>query len=255
LTDSVENRSTTTGRGWRSALIVFNRYVGNVAFWPGVLGVIGAQIDLVSPIVAFAGYAITVLLGCLTLLASAATFATSRGVDDSEARDVAKLGLITGGLIALVGIASIFPGMSAPRINDITTNFDEPPEFLAARAAAGLEPVDMSYPEEFVAIAREHYPELRTAEVQMPAYMAVYRAARAAEALGWQVVVDSAALGSVEARATSHIFRFVDDISIRVRENGPDSGSALVDIRSRSRVGRSDLGANAARVRRFLEKL
>jgi uncharacterized protein (DUF1499 family) len=68
----------------------------------------------------------------------------------------------------------------------------------------------------------------------------------------WQVVSDDAALGRIEATATSRIFRFVDDVVIRVRDDG---GETVVDVRSRSRMGQSDLGANSARIRAYLADL
>ena len=62
-----------------------------------------------------------------------------------------------------------------------------------------------------------------------------------------------AAAGTLLARQTSKVFRFVDDILVRVRPG--DGGGALVDVRSKSRVGRGDMGVNAARIRAFTEKL
>lgn len=62
-------------------------------------------------------------------------------------------------------------------------------------------------------------------------------------------------VGYVEATDTSSTFRFVDDIVIRVTgPDGADAAHSMIDLRSRSRVGRSDLGANAARIRAFVER-
>ena len=55
--------------------------------------------------------------------------------------------------------------------------------------------------------------------------------------------------GRVEATATTFWFGFKDDVVVRVREY--ETGSKI-DVRSVSRVGASDLGANAARIERFL---
>ena len=73
------------------------------------------------------------------------------------------------------------------------------------------------------------------------------------QALGWEVVSADAAAGTLLARQTTKVFRFVDDVVVRVRP--ADGGGALVDVRSKSRDGRGDMGVNAARIRAFAEKL
>jgi uncharacterized protein (DUF1499 family) len=69
---------------------------------------------------------------------------------------------------------------------------------------------------------------------------------------GWNVTNADSESGRIEATATSKLFHFVDDVVIRVR---PDGAGSRVDLRSRSRVGQSDLGANAARIRAFEAEL
>jgi uncharacterized protein (DUF1499 family) len=66
----------------------------------------------------------------------------------------------------------------------------------------------------------------------------------------WEVVHADPVEGRVQAVAVSRVFRFQDDVIVRVR---PDEGGSRVDVRSRSRVGRSDLGASAARIQAFRE--
>jgi len=66
------------------------------------------------------------------------------------------------------------------------------------------------------------------------------------------VVASDAAAGRIEATATTRWFGFKDDVIVRIR---PEAAGSRVDVRSVSRVGRGDLGANAARVREFLAKL
>jgi uncharacterized protein (DUF1499 family) len=73
-----------------------------------------------------------------------------------------------------------------------------------------------------------------------------------ARELGWEIVAVDPEAGRVEATATTLWFGFKDDVVVRVR---PGQTGATVDVRSISRVGGGDLGANAARVRAFLERL
>jgi uncharacterized protein (DUF1499 family) len=72
--------------------------------------------------------------------------------------------------------------------------------------------------------------------------------------MGWTIVAKAPAEGRIEATDTTFWFGFTDDIVIRV---APDEQAerTRIDIRSKSRIGRSDVGTNAARVRAYLERL
>jgi len=74
----------------------------------------------------------------------------------------------------------------------------------------------------------------------------------AAEAMGWDIVAQDASAGTLEATATTALFGFKDDVSIRL---SADAGATKVDMRSVSRVGVSDLGANAARIEAYFAAL
>jgi uncharacterized protein (DUF1499 family) len=110
----------------------------------------------------------------------------------------------------------------------------------------------MSYPADFATQAREAYPDLAPIELTAAPAEALRHAERAAEALGWEVTAVRADVGELEAKEVSALFEFVDDVAIRVLPNGTGS---RVDVRSKSRDGKSDLGANAARIRRFRDEL
>jgi uncharacterized protein (DUF1499 family) len=97
------------------------------------------------------------------------------------------------------------------------------------------------------------YPDLAPIRVSSDPARALSLAEEAARKLGWEVVTVDAAAGTLLARDTSKIFRFVDDVVVRVRPG--EGGGAVVDVRSKSRVGQGDIGANAARIRRFAGEL
>ncbi|MGH7421143.1 MAG: DUF1499 domain-containing protein, partial [Candidatus Rokuibacteriota bacterium] len=78
------------------------------------------------------------------------------------------------------------------------------------------------------------------------------RAVDVARGLGWEIVAVAPAEGRLEATDRTPWFGFRDDVVVRVR---PDGAGSRVDVRSVSRVGRSDLGTNARRIRGFLEAL
>ena len=74
----------------------------------------------------------------------------------------------------------------------------------------------------------------------------------AAKKMGWEIVASDAAEGRIEATATTPFVGFKDDVVIRVRAKGAET---LVDVRSKSRFGRGDMGVNAARIREFRDEL
>ena len=152
---------------------------------------------------------------------------------------------------------------SVPAIHEAATNLDDRPQFtrLALRDDYLKNIPDMGRPElkalgpeaRWKAIHREAYGDLRTLKVPTDVAATVRRAEALARERGWEVVHSDPAAGTIEATDTSLFFRFKDDVAIRVR-SAPGGGS-LVDMRSISRVGGSDVGMNAKRVREFLADL
>lgn len=144
---------------------------------------------------------------------------------------------------------------SVPPIHDITTDFANPPRFEAVvplRAEAGAVN-DTTYGGPEIALQQKKaYPEIGTLIFTQPPGQIFPHALAVAKAMGWKIVSADEAEGRIEATDTTGWFGFKDDVVIRVR--AAQSGTA-VDIRSVSRVGRSDVGANAARIRAFSEQL
>ncbi|MEE3332293.1 MAG: DUF1499 domain-containing protein, partial [Myxococcota bacterium] len=141
------------------------------------------------------------------------------------------------------------PGAGLPSINDITTNLGDPPVFAADPAERGR---DMTYPADFVLQVGAAYPDLQPHAMSDAPADAFARALGAANELGWEVTLQDAVAGTFEARDATAIFQFIDDVAVRIR---PTASGSVLDIRSKSRDGQGDLGANAARIRAFLAKL
>ena len=140
-----------------------------------------------------------------------------------------------------------------PPIHDITTDTGRPPQFVAILPlrAAAPNPADYGGPD----VARAQagaYPDLRTHRVDAAPADAFKRALQAARDMGWEIVAADAAAGRIEATDTTFWFGFKDDVVIRVEAAG--SGSRI-DVRSVSRVGVGDVGANAKRIRAYLRRL
>jgi uncharacterized protein (DUF1499 family) len=144
---------------------------------------------------------------------------------------------------------------SVPRIHDISTDTVTPPRYVEiARIRQDLQvPNSLDYLEEVAEQQRTGYPDLGPVFLAMPPAEAHARALAAAERLGWEIVASDVASGRIEATDTTFWFRFKDDVAIRV--SAVPDGTSRVDVRSVSRVGRSDIGTNARRIRSFLAEL
>lgn len=139
---------------------------------------------------------------------------------------------------------------SYPRIHDISTDLSNPPHFVAISSARGA---GVRYGGMDVATQQlKAYPDLKTVILSMPASEAYKRALLTARELKWKVVAERPAEGVIEATDTTRWFGFKDDIAIRIVPAGDRS---LLDVRSVSRVGISDVGTNAKRIRAFLAKM
>lgn len=150
-------------------------------------------------------------------------------------------------------------GVTIPPIHDITTDLDNPPEFVAVMPLRGSESNTTDYgnwgemtPERQAALQREAYPDIVTQTFDEPADVVFDRALAAARDQGWEIVAAEPEEGRIEATATTFWFRFKDDVVIRIRESGE---TTYLDARSTSRVGMSDVGKNAARLRAFFDAL
>lgn len=139
---------------------------------------------------------------------------------------------------------------SVPRIHDITTDTDNPPEFAAIvpLRADARNPVEYGGPE-VAAQQRLGYPDIRPLVLDLSRDRAFQRALDAAYEMGWEIVAADPAAGRIEATDRTFWFGFRDDVVIRLT---PIEDRTVLDIRSLSRVGGSDVGTNAKRVRKYL---
>lgn len=142
---------------------------------------------------------------------------------------------------------------SLPYIHDITTDTANPPEFVAAAKLRKQGDHPVTYDGKEVAdMQQKAYPDLASLTTGAPPEK-VFEAAKAVIAsMGMQLADADPAQGRIEANQTSLLYGFTDDLVVRIAA-GADG--TKVDVRSKSRVGRSDLGQNAKRIRAFLQRL
>ena len=199
-----------------------------------------------------AGLAAAALLGLIAVVLSlAGLIGVLRGRHGGAA---AILGIVLG-VIAAAPVGSTFVlGRGVPRIHDITTDLANPPQFVLVVGLRKGAPnsLDRATPPDLADQQKKAYPDLVTLTLDEPPSKVYMAALATAKDMGWTLDGSTPEKGLIEATAVTKLIGFKDDVAIRITEK--DGGSA-VDLRSVSRVGVSDLGANAKRIRALLDAL
>lgn len=152
---------------------------------------------------------------------------------------------------AVAALIVLTATVSAPKINDITTSFDAPPQFKVIATSQGGS--DWTYHQEFALAQKTYYHGVLPLTLPMAPMQAFGLVDRALLAYPqWTIVQKDPANLRIEASATTQFLRFVDDVVIEIRPTGM---GAEIHMRSRSRVGQSDFGVNARRVVDFLTRV
>jgi len=185
----------------------------------------------------------TLLLAVFALCMALPRFATQRRP------------LMIRSLASLPGTAlflSLLTGGDYPAIHDITTDTLDPPLFTQAQNIRGKSANSLDINAQTLQLQVEGYPDIKAHHSTRNFADAFARATDVAKMMGWEISYSDAEAGIIEAVDTTAVMAFKDDIVIRLRraENG-----TRIDLRSVSRVGVSDMGANAKRIRAFLSRL
>jgi len=191
-----------------------------------------------------------VLIGLATVLTIAVLFLLKR---IASSRNIILISGVIGLLVVSVPVIQMIKVKSLPLIHDISTDINNPPVFvdvIALRKGA-INPVEYAGPEVGL-LQVEAYPYIQTITVESSLSDVFNTAIGCVDELGWELVGSDSSKGRIEATATTFWFGFKDDIVIRLRAAGDQT---VVDVRSKSRVGKSDVGANAERIKRFTEVL
>ena len=155
------------------------------------------------------------------------------------------LGLILSLPVAGLGAAFEIAARTTPPINDISTDTEDPPVFWFTATPS-------DYPAQNAGPQRDAYPNVHPLDLPLAVDDAFTAALALVEERGWEVLSDDPAEGQIEAIARSRLFGFEDEVAIRVTET---NAGARIDMRSRSRLGQIDRGANARRIAAFFADL
>ncbi len=160
------------------------------------------------------------------------------------------------GLMPLIIVAAILmAGLEFPAINDVSTNLADIPQFTHAQTLPANANRDMAFPVEFIPHIEKSYSDLTTLEHTLETETIFLRLKGSLSQIlpRTEITHFDQAQGIIEGVTITRTFRWRDDFVIHIRPNG--SGGTLVDMRSKSRDGRSDFGANAKRIQTVFDAL
>ncbi|MBP0110290.1 MULTISPECIES: DUF1499 domain-containing protein [Bradyrhizobium] len=241
-----------------SSLASWARNLAVFAVAAVVVSIIIVRFDFLEPKPALVTFFGGLAIAGLSILFGLAGFAA---IWQNGSRGMARIllaFLIDGAILAYPAYLA-FQYRKLPPIYDITTDPIDPPRFDAlARLRTGEGTNTAVYAGLYSAEQQRHfYPDIEPVELEISADRAYAIALQLVHKRKW-IVIDERApqpprrIGRIEAVARTPIMGFREDVSIRVVPDGDDS---RVDIRSASRNFDSDLGSNAARVKKFIDDL
>ena len=168
----------------------------------------------------------------------------------------ALLGLLLG--VALLAYPAYLAQRAYryPAIFDVTTDPANPPRYVAL---AAQRPKDrIAYPAAAAAKQRAAYPDIVPLQLSLPlrnSYDVVLGVLNKRKQALIESVPPAATRreATIEFTARTPVMGFRDDVVIRISATG--NNSSRVDLRSASRFGAHDFGANATRLRALLEDI
>lgn len=234
----------------RSRLGRVSTWLGRLAVLLVIVGPALSHFEITAPLHGFIIFGVGLLCAVLCIV----TGLLAVMIGPSGSRGGSAAATLPGILVVLVVFVASGAGSNVPRINDITTDTANPPQFVHALTLPENAGRDMAYPgESFAAQQRDGYGTIDAVVLALPPDESFKRVAAMARSIdGWVITREDASARVVEGYDTSKLFRFKDDFVIEVRDA---SGQSAVHMRSKSRDGKGDVGANAKRIRMFLARL
>jgi uncharacterized protein (DUF1499 family) len=237
--------------------------MSKVLKWLAVLSALGFPLALIGFRIGLYGFGTgfqilnyTFYLALIVLIAGLVVFVLHRRAKPASGRNAVIAVAIS--LIPIVGLGSqVYLARTVPAIHNISTDVVNPPGFdaLVIIRGEGANPLAYSIENGNLAeLQQAAYPNIKTMNVSASVQDSFDKALGVAQSLGWEIVNINADMGIIEATQTTTLWQFKDDIVIRVQADSETPNTTNVDLRSVSRVGRSDLGANAKRIQGFKDQ-
>jgi uncharacterized protein (DUF1499 family) len=241
----------------KSRLAVWAYRLALFALVASILSTVIMRADLLEIVPALATVAGALLLAATAVILALGAVAVI-WKDGLDGIGSALAGMVIGlGLLAYPGYLAT-KAYQLPAINDITTDTSDPPRLEALARVRPRQSNPVAYPGAVMAAKQAAaYPEIEPLVLSASPQVVYETAYAVINKRKWRVIEARGPLprrrdGHIEAVARTPIMGFRDDVVVRIRANG---AGARVDVRSASRYGRHDFGANAARISSLLEEI
>ena len=217
-----------------------------------ITGPLGYKYSLFPLGQAMGSVVVAFLLADAVLIFGLVMFYRSAGGEVDAERSAIVAAIVISLLPVITISPNIYKAFTVPPIHDISTDTVDPPVFDRIADIRRYMPNPLTYgtenmpAEKLARFQEESYPNIKPLVLDISVNAALDRAAAAFTEIGIELIGRNDDLGLVEGTDETFWFGFKDDVVVRVR---PGSGGTIVDVRSISRVGQSDLGVNAKRVR------
>jgi uncharacterized protein (DUF1499 family) len=168
----------------------------------------------------------------------------------SYKKNIRKTLLITGILPGIMLLYTLYFSLiiRSPVIHDISTDLIDPPQFDKCVALRGSNSNSLAIKPQVIEEQKNAYPHIKTLTTSLSEQRAFLLALQTAKDIGWTVHNIDKQQGIIEAWEKTFGWGFIDDVIIRVSAT---NGGSAIDLRSVSRLRKSDLGSNARRIERF----
>lgn len=260
----MNDMAQTVPSGWGKRLSSFARLLGIAAIAVALGAGLLAWFGVLAPIQGFTGFTWGVMLGAASLFVSLTALCVHAIKKSAALKQIGFAWLLAA---PLVGYAAFFISQAGkvPALHDITTNLADPPQFSALKLRDDLNQIvpdggradlkNLTPAQRRATLHAAAYADLKPVSIALPVGEVTDKIAAQAKARGWEIAVADRSAGRVEATERVSLFRFADDIVFRVRADPANPEASIVDARSVSRVGISDVGVNARRIRAALADL
>ena len=239
-----------SGQKWWAKAILVGAVIGLVCL---ALGSLGTKLGIWDFGLGLRLFAIGGVLGALALVLGVVALIVSIAKGLTAERSTIAVGVVLAAVLAGVFGSQLIAAQSVPPIHNISTDTNDPPAFdkIVALRGEGTNPHEYDAAK-LADVQKKAYPDVQSLVSDVAPGEMFNRAKAVLEKMELEIVSADSDNGILEGTATTFWFGFKDDVVVRVKPQG--SGS-IVDIRSVSRVGQSDVGLNAKRIRAILAGL
>jgi len=242
-----ESNTTIAGPRWWSRAIQIGAVMAVVML---LIGPLGTKFGVWPFTVGLAMMAGAAVLGAIGLIGGLWGYMIARSKGYVPDKPLCGIGALLSAVVLGVFGSQFLAATSVPSIHNISTDINDPPSFKAVAALRGPDTNPLEYNASVLGEKQsEAYPDVKSLLTDLDRSAALSRSVSVLEDMGLEIVAADPAGDTVEATFTSFWFGFKDDLVVRIR---PQGAGSLIDLRSVSRVGQSDLGANAKRISEFL---